>query len=316
MDIRVYDTLIVVTPADYIRLRKNYKYLVRFLPVRRVVFVGNEDVGKLVEEDHICESASYLNENEILDFDAVHDMLMEHMSDILNGRELPRRNTGWYYQQFIKMKYADICEDEYYMVWDGDTVPCKAFSMFNEESDIPYLDVKKEYHELYFDTMGKLVPGLHKFIGPSFISEHMLFRCDIMQDLNKTIETNDTIEGITFWEKIIHAIPPESIYNSAFSEFETYGNYVCLKNPSAYGVRRWHSFRLGGQFFDPDTISECDYEWLGRDFDAISFEKNMTVREDHKNLFDNKEYQSKLSAKQMLQIAQEEFKEGYIEEWD
>ncbi len=34
------------------------------------------------------------------------------------------------------------------------------------------------------------------------------------------------------------------------------------------------------------------------------------------NLFDNKEYQKKLSAQQMLEIAQEEFKEGsYIEVW-
>ena len=37
----------------------------------------------------------------------------------------------------------------------------------------------------------------------------------------------------------------------------------------------------------------------------------------NKNLFDNKEYQKKLSARQMLEIAQEEFKEGsYLEVWE
>ena len=80
-----------------------------------------------------------------------------------------------------------------------------------------------------------------------------------------------------------------------------------------YKLREWHSFRLAGEFFDPEAISDDDYEWLAHDFDAISFEKGMTVREDHKNLFDNKEYQSKLTAGQMLKIAQEEFKDGYIE---
>ena len=91
---------------------------------------------------------------------------------------------------------------------------------------------------------------------------------------------------------------------------------MALRHPAAYRLRSWHSFRYGGVFFDLHTISDTDYEWLGRDFFAISFEKGDSVREDQGNLFDNKEYQKKLSAQQMLEIAQEEFKEGsYIEVW-
>ncbi|MBQ0028498.1 MAG: hypothetical protein KBS96_07840, partial [Lachnospiraceae bacterium] len=107
----------------------------------------------------------------------------------------------------------------------------------------------------------------------------------------------------------------KNIQDSYFSEFETYGSFVCLTNPSLYRMREWHSFRLAGEFFDPDKISDSDYEWLSNDFEAVSFEKGMSVREDHKNLFDNKEYQEKMSARQMLEIAQEEFKDGYIEVW-
>ncbi len=212
------------------------------------------------------------------------------------------------------MEYSNLCEGDYYMSWDGDTVPCKCFSMFNE-SGVPFLDLKHEYNELYFTTMGRLVPGLKKFIEASFISEHMLFNRDIMKQLILKIESNDGIPGTRFYEKIINCIPLEDIQENGFSEFETYGSFVCLTSPAAYRLREWHSFRLAGEFFDPDTISDDDYEWLSRDFDAVSFEKGMTVREDHKNLFDNKEYQSKLSARQMLQIAQEEFKEGYKEVW-
>ena len=87
--------------------------------------------------------------------------------------------------------------------------------------------------------------------------------------------------------------------------------------PEAYRLRNWHSFRYGGVFFNLDTISDTDYAWLARDFFAISFEKGDSVREDQKNLFDNKKYQEKLSARQMLEIAQEEFKDGsYLEVWD
>ena len=47
-------------------------------------------------------------------------------------------------------------------------------------------------------------------------------------------------------------------------------------------------------FFDVDTIGERDYAWLGRDFAAVSFEKNQSVREDNRNLFDNPAYHGSL----------------------
>ena len=233
----------------------------------------------------------------------------------MSNSELPRGVTGWYYQQFLKMQYALICSDEYYMVWDGDTIPCRKINMFTKDTKQPYIDLKHEYHPEYFETMGKVLPGFRKVIERSFISEHMLIKCDIMKNLINDIEKNEDIKGEKFWEKILNAIEPKKIYDSSFSEFETYGTYVALRYPSVYKLRDWHSFRLGATFFDKDTISDRDFEWLGKDFDAISFEKGQKVREDHKNIFDNPEYQEKLSAKKLLQLAQMEFDEGYKEIW-
>ncbi len=327
-----FDTLVVITPADFLRLRSNYTRLVKWLPDGRITFIGSDKVGELVNEliadlkgnigsqfqqpaiEEIPDDRlGFVNENDVIPFDDVHKVMAEKMAPLLKGRELPRGITGWYYQQFLKMEYSRICEGEYYMSWDGDTVPCKKVEMFNDNG-VPYFDLKHEYNELYFTTMGKLIPGLKKLIDASFISEHMLFKCDIMKRLISKIESNDSIPGSRFYEKIINCIPLEDIQGNGFSEFETYGSFVCLTSPQTYKLRDWHSFRLAGEFFDPETISDDDYEWLSRDFDAISFEKGMTVREDHKNLFDNKEYQSKLSAGQMLKIAQEEFEDGYIEQ--
>ena len=173
----------------------------------------------------------------------------------------------------------------------------------------------QEYHALYFETIEKILPGMRKVIGKSFISEHMLFNKTIMQSLIAKIEENDVIPGVTYWEKIIHSIRPEKICDSGFSEFETYGTYVAFTDPGRYKLREWHSFRLGAEFFDTDTICDRDFDWLAKDFQAISFEKNQFVREDNKNLFDNPEYQKKLSARKMLEVAQEEFNGGYIEVW-
>ena len=168
----------------------------------------------------------------------------------------------------IRLQYAMICNDEYYMSWDGDTVPCKAFSMF-DSSGKPYFDMKHEYHEEYFITMHKILPEVDKIAGCSFISEHMIFN----------------------------------------------RNYMMIKHPEIYEYRNWHSFRYGGYYFHPEKMTERDYEWMGKDFYAISFEKLHSVREDHENLFNNPRYQEKLTARQMVEIVQEE-SEGYNEVWD
>lgn len=321
-DQKEYDAIVVVTPADFTRLSPLHERIVRLLPVRRVIFVGSHEVGDLLDGELAREEISpelksrvgFMPEDAILSFDAVQTVMDRLAGDGQPGGHVPRRVTGWYYQQFLKLAYADRSEDEYYMSWDGDTVPCKEFSMFSDEGT-PYLDYKREYHEEYFKTMRTLT-GLSKVIEPSFISEHMLFRCDLVRALRKRITDNDTVPGTTWWEKILCAIRPEKLLENSFSEFETYGTFVALTAPGAYRLREWHSFRYAAEFFEIDRISERDYYWLSRDFTAASFEKNMTIREDHRGLFDNPAYQEKISARQMLEAVQAEFDEGYLEKWD
>lgn len=310
-----YDVLVMVVPKDFLRLRDNYERYEEYLPGRNIYFVGSEEVGRLVSESGLGARVGWIDENSILPFDEVHRVMEERMSEWLVGRPLPRNITGWYYQQFLKMEYARVCKDKYYLVWDGDTIPCRHFSMF-DESGVPYLDLKHEYHEEYFSTLTKLVPDLHKCIEKSFIAEHMLIDAGLMRELLGDIEKAD-FKGNAFWEKILWSIDMAKIQSNSFSEFESFGTYIVLRHPETYRLRNWHSFRYGGEFFHSDRITPNDYEWLGRDFYAISFEKAHTVRADHENLFDNPEYQSKLSARQMLEIAQEEFEgDSYKEVWD
>ncbi len=312
-----FDLLIVVTPSDCERVLHLYPRLIENFDYGKLVFIGSAQVGDIVlNHEPIKDHVRWMDENELLPFNEVHSCMARHLAPIIGSEPLPRGITGWYYQQFLKMQYSRVCQDEYYMVWDGDTVPCRKINMFSNETGQPYLDLKHEFHQEYFDTMGKILPGFRKVIERSFISEHMLFKTDIMQNMISDIERNDQISGEKFWEKIINAIEPEKIYDSSFSEFETYGTYVALRSPSTYKLREWHSFRLGASFFDMHKINDRDFEWLSKDFDAISFEKGQSVREDNRNFFDNPEYQKKLSAKKMLQLAQMEFKDGYKEVWE
>ena len=311
-----FDVLIVVTPKDCERLLHLYPRLIGNFEYGNICFIGSEEVGNIARNDERIKDHSYwMDENDLILFSEVYDCMSKKLEPILKGEPLARAVVGWYYQQFLKMQYSVVCKDEYYMVWDGDTVPCRKINMFSPETGQPYLDLKHEYHLEYFETMAKILPGFKKVIERSFISEHMLIRCDIMKSLIADIEKNDSIPGTRFWEKIINCIEPAKIYDSSFSEFETYGTYVALRNPNVYKLREWHSFRLGASFFDMNTICDRDFEWLGKDFDAISFEKGQKVRDDNKNFFDNPEYQQKLSAKKMLQLAQMEYHGGYKEIW-
>ena len=310
------DALIVVTADDCNRLLPLYPRLIANYKYGRLCFIGPSGVGDIVKNSlEISGSSIFIDENDLIPFNEVHNCMGQKLEQMLKGRQMPRAVTGWYYQQFLKMQYSAVCSDEYYMVWDGDTIPCRQLNMFQEGSEKPYLDMKHELHQEYFDTISRILPGFRKAIERSFISEHMLIKTEIMQNLIKDIEKNQSLAGEKFWQKIINSIPAEKITDSSFSEFETYGTYVALRYPDVYKLRDWHSFRLGSQFFSIDTITDSDFAWLGKDFDAISFEKNQPMIGDGNTFFNDPEYQKKLSAKQMLQAIQMEFNGGYKEVW-
>ena len=76
--------------------------------------------------------------------------------------------VGWYEQQFLKMEYSKICKNDYYLIWDSDTIPIKPVKMFDNNK--PIFDMKKEHHSPYFITLDKLIPNLN------FIKKFFYFR--------------------------------------------------------------------------------------------------------------------------------------------
>ncbi|MBO6298429.1 MAG: hypothetical protein J6N53_06235 [Lachnospiraceae bacterium] len=319
----LFDAIVVVTGNDFMRMKSHHRRMVELLPARRLIFCGNAEVEdffyKEKEEgifDGIEDKVDVLSEDDVLAIADVKQLWDELKNAYLGKERNIGTSVGWYYQQFLKYAYAYICKDDYYLAWDGDTVPCKKISLFSEQG-IPYFDYKRENHEEYFITMERLL-HLKKVISPSFISEHMLFRCDLVKELIGAIERNDSIEGDCWWKKILYSIRKEKLFDNSFSEFETYGTYNAIHHPMAYRLREWHSFRYAGFFFDINDVQEKDWSWLSRDFMAVSFERNHGLRPDTKNLFNNPRYQEKLSARQMLELMQKEFfdEDDLREIWD
>ena len=196
----------------------------------------------------------------------------ENLIEIMNNRGIEEtKRIGWYEQQFLKMSYSRICKKKYYLLWDSDTIPIKRIKMF--EDGIPIFDIQKEQYLPYFLTLERLIPDLH-FSKFSYITEHMIIKTEYMKILLDTIENNFNIPGKMFWEKILISIDKEEILKSGFSEFETYGTFVDTKFPNNYKHRMWSSKRDATRFFgNINNVCQQDFNWLSKDYNAITFEK-------------------------------------------
>lgn len=252
-----------------------------------IIPVKINDVNKLIQQ------AKYLKKN--LNFDKMiiitpntSNILTQNISSIIIDEDLlvPKENLiklfnirginetdriGWYEQQFLKMSYSRICKNDYYLLWDADTIPINKINMF--DNGYPIFDIKTEHHQPYFNTIKLLLPSL-KFSKFSYISEHMIIKTEFMKNLLEKIEKNNVIQGKNFWDKILMSIDKKDITQSGFSEFETYGSFVDTYYPNYYKHRKWSSKREMVKFFGKiDNLCQSDFDWLAKDFNSISFEK-------------------------------------------
>ena len=246
-------------------LLNNLDLLIKNLPVDKIYVIGPSDIKSLIDNPML----SFVEETELVNI----NQLKTICKTLYQEGEITKR-IGWYVQQFIKMKFSQICEDEYYLLWDSDTIPTKKIELFSADGK-PYFDLKTEYHKPYFDTIERILPGCKKQITLSFISEHMLINTHYMREMISEIERNEALAGDNFMEKILNAINPQDICNSGFSEFETFGTYMQNRHPDFYSLRNWKSMRYGAFFFNNTGggITKTQLDWLSKHYDAISLEK-------------------------------------------
>ena len=171
-------------------LTYSIEYLFRYLPVEELVIIGAKNIQQNVQE--LKYRISFINEDDMISKKKIEEII----ESILPGDINAKKRSGWYLQQFLKMQYACTCNDEYYLIWDSDTIPIREVELFNE--NVPYMDMKKEYNKSYFETLKRLFPNLKKVCRGSFISEHMLIHTSSMKSLIYDIEANENIPGQFF----------------------------------------------------------------------------------------------------------------------
>ena len=259
-----FDLYLIFAASSWKTVQKSIPSIKKNIKFKRILLVSSE---KLLGEDLLgCE---FLNENEIL-----QGLTYSAVKDFLKKLGSCEENTGWYLQQFIKLGISRICADDFYLVWDGDTIPLNPIEFFDKNGK-PFFNLKREYFSAYFRTIESLF-GIKKTRRESFISEHMLFNSEIAREMLAKIEEMSEIGGEKFWQKILvasdlHHFDIIKDDERFFSEFETFGTYAEHFYPNLYATRKLRTLRHGTDFLGSNPSKDV-LEWAAKDFDTISFE--------------------------------------------
>lgn len=175
--------------------------------------------------------------------------------------------TGWYFQQFLKMAFSYVCNEDY-IVWDADTLMLNKISFVEEDKYVVFFKQETE-HTPYLNTFHKLFPNVFFSENKSFVTEKMIINSDVMLNLIHSIESRFRKP---FYLAILENIEIEHINFSGFSEFATYANYALSFYPENFKIAKANHFRSGTKIFGEIPILN-DLIILSRYYDTVSFEK-------------------------------------------
>ena len=121
---------------DIDKLLHNISIYFKYLPIKNIYIVAPDDVKEKIEQENDARLI-FINENEFSDVQRIRELYNSRTNKNL-GR------AGWYVQQFIKMQFARYTQDEYYLIWDSDTIPVRQINMFDDKLR-PVFDMRTEY---------------------------------------------------------------------------------------------------------------------------------------------------------------------------
>lgn len=130
--------------------------------------------------------------------------------------------SGWLFQQLLKWSGDKLCSAEHFLVVDADTVLIRPHVFTVGGKPVFYCRrwTQPEYYKMYRRLLGK--PPSSRL---SFVAHYMLFDKKKLSQLKRTIESR---HQTSWYAAILNNIDRTKPF--AFSEYETYGNFV-------YGMR-------------------------------------------------------------------------------
>jgi hypothetical protein len=176
---------------------------------------------------------------------------------------LPRQpqRAGWYLQQFLKLSFGQYAGVFRYLIWDADTVLLKPIEFFDGEMVL--LNRAREFNKPYFDTFERLL-GYAAPLKSSVISQYAPIESAHVGEMQNQIESRHGREWI---EAVLAGLPGD--FQSEFSEYETYGNFLASRYPHKIRLVRHKWLRYGADVVG--NVETQSLEALKRKFARYSY---------------------------------------------
>ncbi len=180
----------------------------------------------------------------------------------INYRSKKWDRSGWLFQQLLKLSGDTLCASDHYLVIDADTVLIRPHIFRTGHKTVFYC--RNWSQDEYFKTYKKLLRS--KVSSPSsFVTHYMLFEKSKLVQLKKAIES----EHHTRWySAILRNIDKSKQF--AFSEFETYGNFLYSHYPGGLILKKALNKSLN---MNASQISRSQVNHLSKKYRSISFHK-------------------------------------------
>lgn len=260
------DIVTACRSADFPILPLSLDGLRRFVPFRKLyVITARRNIAKF--EGAFGEGVTFFDE----------DVMIPGMT-LADVRELSLpgfpKGAGWYFQQLLKLAFCfHKQEDDYYLIWDADTIPLRPLEFFDSSGRMLFT-IAEEEHAAYFDNYRRLLreEPRREF---SFISQHMIVQKSILHEMLARIESNFPGEDSWAW-KIMRNL--EGTSTNLFSEYEMLGHFVRNNYPSRAAYRKLIWLREGALQTSGIPSSE-DLKRLEQQYDFAAFEsREMPLR--------------------------------------
>lgn len=175
--------------------------------------------------------------------------------------------SGWLLQQMIKLNGDKLCTSDHFLVIDADTVLIRPHIFIRNGKTVFYC--RNWSRPEYFRTAARLL-GRKRAAKRSFVTHYMLFNRRQLSLLKQSIEAR---HGVRWHEAIWRAMDKSKRY--AFSEFETYGNFLYARMPGQVQLlpARNKAMRLPAARLSKDARRK-----LARSYRSLSFHQRSAYR--------------------------------------
>lgn len=217
-------------------------------PIRRILIVAPRK-PRIIE---FCRNkgCSFIDENTVLPI----------TKKDIHYRSRTFERSGWLFQQLLKLNGDKLCSSDYFLVIDADTVLIASHRFRQDGRTVFYCRnwSQPEYFRTYRKLMGRKAPS-----PSSFVTHYMLFECRRLARLKREIEA---IHGVPWYTAIIRSMNRSKPF--AFSEYETYANYLYTTDPGGMLLKKARNRSLHTSYRKLSRSSVAGY---ARSYRSLSF---------------------------------------------